>query len=80
MKKTVNEAIKTCMSERNISQQKLAEKAGMKKAQEIQSILRAKKGMRADTLIGLFEAMGYELVIRDKVNDSEIVLERGEEE
>ncbi len=76
MKKTVIEAIRGCMETRSISQQKLAEKAGMKSAQEIQSLFRAKNGMRTDKLIDILEAMGYELVIRDKVNDEEVVVEK----
>ena len=46
----------------------------MKTAQEIQSLLRAKNGIRSDKLIDLLDAMGYDLVIRDRVNDTEVVL------
>ena len=74
MKKTVQEAIKGCMEERAITQQKLAEKANMKTAQEIHSLLRAKNGIRSHKLRDLLDAMGYDLVIRDRVNDTEVVL------
>lgn len=74
IEKEVPEAIRDCMKEKGVSQAKLAEKIGAKSPQVVQSLLYAKNGMRSDKLIELLTAMGYELVIRDKVNDQEIIL------
>ena len=77
---TAIEAIKAIMKEQRVSQAKLAEKMKVYGQQWVYNMLNAKHGVRTDSLIKAMEAMGYEVVLRNKVNDSEIVLELGEEE
>lgn len=77
---TAADAIKEGMKRRSMTMTKLAERMGFKNAQVVSNRLANKSGMRIDTLIRFMNAMGYDVVIKDRMNDAEIVLTMGEEE
>lgn len=64
----------------NMSQKKLATKIGLKSQQGVFNMLNAKQGMRIDNFIKIMDVLGYEVVVRNKVNDETIVVEAGKEE
>ena len=62
-----SEIIKAIMKDVQWSQYRLAEEIG-KKQSNITGILNRASSMRVDSLVELAEAMGYEVVIRNKQN------------
>jgi transcriptional regulator with XRE-family HTH domain len=62
-----SEIIKSIMKDVQWSQYRLAEEIG-KKQSNITGILNRASSMRVDSLVELAEAMGYEVVIRNKQN------------
>lgn len=65
---TEKQAIREVMKLRGWSQQKLAEEAGFKSQSNITGLLNSNiKGIRMDNLLRIFDAMGCEIVIRDKM-------------
>ena len=63
------ETIKACREYRNLTQKQLARLSGVPDS----SITRIERGIntpRADTFEDLLNAMGFELVIREKKNDN----------
>lgn len=71
-KKTARDAIESLRTKFGVSQQKIAEKIGLKNMQGFQSIMKSKQGMRTDNFIKLANALGYDVIIRNRVNDEEI--------
>lgn len=63
--------------ESGISQKKLAEKIGIKTQQGVFRIFNAKQGMRIDSFVKIMNALGYDVVVRNKVNDKETIVEVG---
>lgn len=61
------DAIKDMMKFRNWSQAKLAEESGFKSQSNITGILNRSTSMRVDNLVQMAEAMGCEIIIRDKM-------------
>lgn len=56
------------MNLRRWSQQKLADEVGLKRQSNISNMLNTStKGMRVDTFFKLLDAMGCEIVVRDKM-------------
>jgi len=64
------EIIKDIMNIKHWSQVKLAEQAGFKSQSNITGILNRHSTMKVDSLVQMVEAMGYEVVIRDKSDTS----------
>lgn len=64
---TAKDAIREIMALRKWSQATLAEEAGLKRQSNITGILNRGVSLRVDTLVLLAEAMGCEVVIRDKM-------------
>lgn len=66
---TEREAIKAIMKERGWSQARLSKEAGFKNQSNVGMMLSParKTGMGIDNLVSLAEALGCELVIRDKM-------------
>lgn len=65
---TEKQVIRELMSIRGWSQQKLAEESGFKSYSNIGGLLNhSSKGIRVDNVVRLVEAMGCELVVRDKM-------------
>ena len=61
------EIVKELISLRGWSQSKLAEEAGFKGQSNITGILNRGSSLRVDNLVQMVEAMGCEVVIRDKM-------------
>lgn len=61
------EAIKEIMAVRKWSQAKLAEESGFKRQSNVTGILNRGSSLRVDNLVKMAEAMGCEVVIRDKM-------------
>ena len=64
---TAKEAIKEIMGIRKWSQAKLAEEAGFKSQSNVTGILNRGSSLRVDSLVQMAEAMGCEVIIRDKM-------------
>lgn len=58
--------VKEIMNIRRWSQAKLAEEAGFKSQSNVTGILNRHSTMKVDNLVQMVEAMGCEVVIRDK--------------
>ena len=72
MQKTATQAAIDIWKDSGLSQKKLAEKMELKSQQAAFNMLNAKNGMRADNFVKMMNILGYEVVIRNKVNDEEI--------
>lgn len=59
--------VKEIMRIRGWSQSKLADEAGFKSQSNVTGILNRHSSMRADNLVQMVEAMGCEVIIRDKM-------------
>lgn len=68
---TAKDIVKEIMSVRKWSQSKLAEEAGFKSQSNVTGILNRGSSLRVDNLVQMIEAMGCELVIRDKNAETE---------
>ena len=65
---TEKDVIREAMNARGWSQAKLAEEAGFKGQTNVSGLLNNNKnGIRVDKLYRVLNAMGYEIVIRDKM-------------
>ena len=58
-----------------MSKAQLARKVGYESPQNLTNKLARANGMRIDSLVKIMNAMGYDVVIKDRLNDSEVVLE-----
>lgn len=63
---TAKDIVKEIMGVRNWSQSRLAKEAGFKSQSNVTGILNRGSSLRVDNLVQMIEAMGCELVIRDK--------------
>lgn len=72
--------VRKVLGDVGLSQKKLATKIGLKTQQGVFNMLNAKQGMRIDNFIKIMDVLGYEVVVRNKVNDEIIVVEAGKEE
>lgn len=68
---TAKDVVKEIMGVRKWSQSKLAEEAGFKSQSNVTGILNRGTSLRVDNLVQMIEAMGCELVIRDKTAGTE---------
>ena len=74
------EIVRMAIEESGLSQKKVGEKIGLKTQQGMFNLLKAKKGMRIDNFVALMDALGYDVVVKHRVNDKEVVVEMGKEE
>ena len=65
------EIIKTAMAADKITQKELAEAVGLKSQQAIGNILIREHGMRLESFLKILDVMGYEVVVRKKLGESE---------
>ena len=72
MEKTATQAAKDIRDSVGISQQKLAQKMGLKTQQAVYNMLTAQNGMRVDNFVKMLDIMGYDVLVRNRVNDEEI--------
>ena len=64
---TAKDIVKEIMNIRKWSQSKLAEETGFKRQSNITGILNRGTSMRVDNLVNMVEAMGCEVIVRDKM-------------
>lgn len=67
------EAVKVCMDKRNYTQTKLAVETGYKSQSGIAELL-SREDIKVSNMIKLLTPLGYELVIKDKYSNDEIVI------
>lgn len=72
--------VRKVLVEVGISQKKLATKIGLKTQQGVFNMLNAKQGMRIDNFIKVMDVLGYDVVVRNRVNDEEIIVEAGKDD
>lgn len=65
------EIIKAAMSAGKITQKELAGAVGLKSQQAIGNLLLRENGMRLDGFLKMLDVMGYEVVVRKKLGESE---------
>ena len=65
------EIIKQAMGADKITQKELAQAMGLKSQQAIGSLLLRENGMRLDGFLKMLDVMGYEVVVRKKLGESE---------
>lgn len=63
--------VKEIMSIRRWSQNKLAEEAGFKSQSNVTGILNRYSTMKVDSLVQMVEAMGCEVIVRDKMGSKQ---------
>lgn len=63
--------VKTAMKNDKITQKELAEALGFASQQAIGNMLTRKNGMRLDNFVKVMGEMGYEIVVRKKLGESE---------
>lgn len=66
-KATSIQIVKAAMRDRKWSMSKLAEESGMRGATNVTGILNRGTSMRVDNLVKMLDAMGYEVIVRDKM-------------
>lgn len=74
MNKTAGQLAREIWGASGVSQKKLAEKMGLKTQQAVFNMLNAKNGMRTDNFVKMMNLLGYDVVVRNKVNDEEVVV------
>ena len=72
---TIKEAINACVAKREVSKAQIARKLGVT-AQSFNDRINRGKSMTADNLIDILDALGYDLVVKDRINGSEEVLKK----
>lgn len=65
------EIIKTAMSAHKITQKELAQAVGLKSQQAIGNIFLRENGMRLDGFLKMLDVMGYEVIVRKKIGETE---------
>ena len=78
-KKTASQAIEDIRIETGMTQAKLAEKIGLNSAQAVQSMLYRNRNTRINNIVSLADALGYDVILRNRVTDKEILIVKGEE-
>lgn len=79
---TEKDVVRKAMTMRGWSQPKLASESGFKSQSNITGLLNNNKnGIRMDNLFKMLNAMGFEIVVRDKMgSNKEFVIDMKEEE
>lgn len=79
---TEKDVVRKCMAVCGWSQPKLAAESGFKSQSNITGLLNNNKnGIRMDNLFKMLNAMGFEIVVRDKRNPArEYIIDMKEEE
>ena len=72
MQKTALQAANDIKEQSGISQKKLAVKMGLNSQQAVYNMLNAKNGMRVDNFVKMMAVLGYDVIVRNRVNDEEI--------
>lgn len=67
--------VRKVLSDVGISQKKIASKIGLKTQQGFYNLLLAKQGMRIDNFVKVMDALGYDVVVKNRVTDEIILVE-----
>ena len=79
-RKTAQEMVKDTRDELGLTQSLLAKKIGANSPQAFQRLVAAKNGMRTDNFVKLMNAMGYDVIVRNRVTDAETtIVESGDD-
>ena len=73
-KEAIREAMKVC----GWSQERLANECGMKRQSNVTGVLNRGSSMRVDILLQMVNAMGFELILRDKRGKNEFVIDKSQ--
>jgi len=65
---------KTAVESSKLSQKRLADKMGLKAQQGVFNMLNAKNGMRVDNFVKMMNALGYDVIVRERVTEEDTVL------
>ena len=76
---TVSEVLKLCMKKTGVSQRRLALLSGYNAQQQINQMLVAKNGTRTDKFIRVMNAMGYDVVVKNRISGEEIAVTMADE-
>ena len=71
IKKNEKQIIRDAMAADGITQKELAEALGLVGQQSIGNMLNRKNSMRLDNFVKMLDAMGYAVVVRKKLGESE---------
>ena len=74
MKMSASRIAREMLEASGVSQKKLADKMGLKSQQAVFNMLNAKNGMRVDNFVKMMSLLGYDVVVRNKVTDEEVVV------
>ena len=74
MTKTAGQIAREVLEASGISQKKLADKMGLKTQQAVFNLLKAKNGMRVDNFVKMMNLLGYDVVVRNRVTDEEMLV------
>ena len=79
---TEKDAVRKAMAMRGWNQPQLAKEAGFKSQSNITGLLNNNKnGIRADNLFKMLNALGFQIVVRDKMgSEKEFIIDMKEEE
>ena len=75
MKMKAAEIVRYGMESLGVSQKQLATKIGLKTQQSVFNILNAKQGMRIDNFVKMMNVLGYDVMVKHRVTDQEIIVE-----
>ena len=67
--------VRKIMSEAGVSQKKIADQIGLNSQQAVFNMLNAKLGMRIDNFIKIMNALGYEVIVRNKDSNESIIVD-----
>ena len=70
------DAIRSAMKICGWSQERLAKECGMKRQSNVTGVLTRGTSLRVDTMLQMANAMGFELVLRDKRGTIEYVIDQ----
>lgn len=71
IKKNEKQIIRDAMAADGITQKELAEALGLVGQQSVGNMLSRKNSMRLDNFVKMLDAMGYAVVVRKKLGESE---------
>lgn len=58
----------------NVTYRKVAEKSGMNNYQYVQKVMNPKYNARTHIFVLIANALGYDIIMRDRVTDEEIII------
>lgn len=70
-------ALEWCIKGRGLNKSKLAEQMGLSRPQVLINQMNRKTSMRTETFVKIANALGYDVVLKDRNSGEEIVVEEG---